>query len=234
MIARLMPTTLALACGLAACGGDSPGATTTDAGEMVQNTSGPYLPWAVGNSWTYRITDETKNGVMTAMKIVTVGAAEPVGGTGANAATVANKVTSTTIPGDQTTVWQAPIGDMSVRYRDQSATATGEVSEENTWSPYRVYFDGSADHVKRGASWPVSFEETKTKTGKTPVTSTQLERWTVVATDEVVSVPAGAFRALVVQKTGGASVKTYWYVRGVGKVKESGGQTEELVTYGLK
>ena len=32
-------------------------------------------------------------------------------------------------------------------------------------------------------------------------------------------------------KAGGSNLKTYWYVPGVGKVKETGGQTEELVSY---
>jgi hypothetical protein len=35
----------------------------------------------------------------------------------------------------------------------------------------------------------------------------------------------------VLQKAGSSTAKTYWYVRGIGKVKETGGQTEELVSY---
>jgi hypothetical protein len=43
-------------------------------------------------------------------------------------------------------------------------------------------------------------------------------------------VPAGTFDAIVLRKVGG-SEKRYWYVRGVGKVKETGGQVEELVSW---
>ncbi|EAU62156.1 hypothetical protein [Stigmatella aurantiaca] len=43
--------------------------------------------------------------------------------------------------------------------------------------------------------------------------------------------PAGTFQAVVLQKAGGGTAKTYWFVRGIGKVKEEGGQTEELVRY---
>jgi hypothetical protein len=223
----------ALAVALGACGGDSGGGTVSvgDGGVTIQNTSGPLLPWAVGNTWTYRVTDK---GTSTS-KIVSVGALEAVGGAGANAAAMANKVTSVTPPDDETITWQAPLGDVHVRYRDQSLTVSpSEVTEENVWAPYRIYLDASGAHTKKGATWVVTFDETKTKAGKMPASSTQEERWTVIAEDEVVVVPAGAYRAVVLQKTGGSNVKTYWFVRGVGKVKESGGQIEELVTYELK
>ena len=50
-----------------------------------------------------------------------------------------------------------------------------------------------------------------------------------------VTVPAGTFTAVYIQKVSatGGSAKTYWYVPGVGKVKELGGQLEELVSYSL-
>jgi hypothetical protein len=38
---------------------------------------------------------------------------------------------------------------------------------------------------------------------------------------------------VVLQKVGGSTPKTYYYARGVGKLKETGGQTEELVDYEL-
>ena len=59
------------------------------------------------------------------------------------------------------------------------------------------------------------------------------ERWTVDSVDEVVEVPAGKFHAIVLQKAGGDTLKTYWFVPGIGKVKETGGQTEALVSYSV-
>jgi hypothetical protein len=38
------------------------------------------------------------------------------------------------------------------------------------------------------------------------------------------------YNAFKVTKTGG-DLKTYWYVPGTGKVKETGGQVEELKTF---
>ena len=46
-----------------------------------------------------------------------------------------------------------------------------------------------------------------------------------------VTVPAGTFDAVVLIKSTATGSKTYWYVPGVGKVKETGGQTEELVSF---
>ena len=47
-----------------------------------------------------------------------------------------------------------------------------------------------------------------------------------------VTVPPDTYEdPVVIQKAGGSSLKTYWYVRGIGKVKEAGGQTEELASF---
>ena len=55
----------------------------------------------------------------------------------------------------------------------------------------------------------------------------------VIALAESITVPAGTFEAVVFQKIGSDTPKRYWYVAGVGKVKETGGQTEELTEYEL-
>jgi hypothetical protein len=50
-------------------------------------------------------------------------------------------------------------------------------------------------------------------------------------------VPAGTFKAIRLHRTGtaaGASDKLYWFVRGVGKIKETGGsRSEELQSYSI-
>ena len=50
------------------------------------------------------------------------------------------------------------------------------------------------------------------------------------------TVPAGTFTCLHLHKVGtddSTAQKDYWFARGVGKIKESGGQTEELASYSL-
>ncbi|HKU43219.1 MAG TPA: hypothetical protein VJR89_33895 [Polyangiales bacterium] len=49
------------------------------------------------------------------------------------------------------------------------------------------------------------------------------------------TVPAGTFSAVVIEKVGGTSTERHWFVRGIGKVKEqSGAQLEELTSYKLR
>jgi hypothetical protein len=119
-----------------------------------------------------------------------------------------------------------------VRFREQSFHAqTGALELEEHWSPYKLHFDGSDAHTRAAASWDEVYEETKHSPGASPETSSERDRWLVDSPEERVTVPAGTFRAVVVVKAAGAELKTYWYARGVGKVKETGGQTEELVSY---
>jgi hypothetical protein len=210
----------AIAAALTGCGGEDPGSNGG-------SSKGPLLPWAEGNSWTYDVTDAM--GVKT-QKVTTVGAAEPVGGSGPNAALMAFKIVTEKGVMDETISWQGVVGDKVVRYREQAFGATsGMLSLEEHWDPYKLHVDGSAERTAAGVSWLEIYEETKITNGS-PITAEARDRWTVISASERVEVPAGTFDAVVLQKVGGSS-KTYWYVRGVGKVKETGGQTEELVDY---
>ncbi|WPB75135.1 hypothetical protein KYC5002_39835 [Archangium violaceum] len=203
------------------CGG------TDSNGSVIEPTSGPLLPWTVGNRWTYRVTDDGE----VSQKETTVGALEPVGGTGPSRDVLAHKVVTLKGTADKTVSWQAASGTGIVRYREQSFQAnTDTVETEEHWSPARLHVDDAPEHAVVGATWLEVYEETKLSGGVSS-TETLRERWTVLADDEPVTVPAGTFRALVLQKAGTSKTKTYWYVRGIGKVKETGGQTEELVSY---
>jgi hypothetical protein len=215
------------------CGGEDPQASGADDGgsDALGGGSAPYLPWAVGNSWTYQVND---SGVLSA-KVTTVGALGPVGGNGPHAASVANQVTTTKGAGDRTVSWQAPLGDLIVRFREQAFQAsTGLLAQEEHWSPPKLHLDMAAAHLVAGATWLEVYQETKQPVMGTASVATARDRWTVLAVDQEVTVPAGTFRALVLQKAGGSTAKQYWYVRGVGKVKETGGQTEELISYQLQ
>ena len=220
--------TLLLACALvaSACGGEDDNKAD---GSTDSEGTGDYLPWTKGNTWTYRVTN---NGEVSE-KITTIEAEEEVGGDGPNKAKRAFKVVTRKGMSDETVSWQARDGDRVVRYREQSFHAgTGELELEEHWAPYKLHFDGTKEHTEEGATYLESYSETKTyASGKPTEESEERDRWFVDSRSEKVTVPAGTFDAIVVQKAGGGDVKTYWYVRGVGKVKETGGQTEELVEY---
>jgi hypothetical protein len=221
--------------------GDTAGAGT-DAGGSGGGSGGsgpdlePLLPWAVGNTWTYEV---TKDGVTT-LKTTTIGELEQVSGSGPNAELMAYHVTTAkgTDAKDHTESWQAPDQDNPLRilrYREQSFGAmTGLLQLEEHWDPAKLHVDGSADRTVAGANWLESYSETKLEVGITPTTHDVRERWTVISDDETVEVPAGSFdHAVHFQKAGGGSTKDYWYARGVGKLKETGSQTELLTEYEL-
>ena len=58
------------------------------------------------------------------------------------------------------------------------------------------------------------------------------ERWTVTAERQPVTVQGQSYEVMIVTQDGRRSQKTYWWARGIGKVKEIGtNQTEELMSY---
>jgi hypothetical protein len=200
----------------AASGGDAGVA----AGEFL-------LPWAEGNAWTYQVTGDGQ----TTTKVLTVGVLEKVDGSGPNQDMLANRTVTRKGELDETISWQNRVGDRVVRYREQSFKAsTGEPDGEEHWDPHKLHIDGSADRIVAGAHWTESYEETKIRSEGGTTSAPRNDQWSVKAVDEEVTVPAGTFHAVVFEKKSN-DIKTYWYAPGVGKVKETGGQTEELMSY---
>jgi hypothetical protein len=211
---------------LLGCGSEDPSAANAGGSTSTQ----PLLPWQAGNTWTYQVTQDAE----VTIKVTTVGDEEPVGGDSPFADVLAFKVVTEKSNGaDQTVSWQGVEGERVVRYREQSYSAsTDQLELEEYWSPYKLHVDWSAERTVTGASWLEDYEETKLPVGDTMSVSSRRDRWSVTAVGEEVVVPAGTFSdTVVLQKIGGNTPKTYWYARGVGKIKETGGQTEELVEY---
>jgi hypothetical protein len=224
---RLAGVVAVLICG--GCGNSDPGAIVTP---DCMAAEGAMLPWKTGNTWTYAVNDE---GIVSTKQTV-VGEMEAVGGTGPNKDVMAFKVVTHKGGMDETRSWQIPSGDSVVRYREQAFSAsTGELELEEHWDPHKLHIDGSAARPVGGVTWLEGYQETKLPVGAAPSTHEAHDRWTVLSACESVTVPAGTFTAVYLQKVSasGGSAKTYWYVPGVGKVKESGGQLEELVSYSL-
>jgi hypothetical protein len=219
----------------------SGGAPSDGGGPVAGETSGgqpdrdvePLLPWQVGNSWTYRI---TKNGSVSE-KTTVVGDEEMIGGDGPNAELLANHVTTDKGAADHTESWQAPSATdpfRIVRYREQAFSAsTGKLSSETYYEPEKLHVDGTPQHTVAGATWLEEYTETQLDVGLPPTTHDVSERWTVIAEDETLKVPAGTFDDVIHLRKVGNSSKDYWYRRGVGKLKETGTQTEELTDYTL-
>ena len=234
---------------LGACGGGSSthGAVGT----------GPWLPLKVGNRWTYQITDI--DGTVS-VKVQGVVSEELVGGDGDAKNTKAFKLVTGNKFADPNgdISYQTLVDSRVVRFRELSIDGkTGARKKEEYYAePWKLRVDVSAAHTTMGASWVESYQSFTVDTPKVPMatpdasaiedagvspsdgglvtTSTQVqETWEVTGSDEPVTVPAGTFKALMVNRISQGTNKTFWFVRGVGKVKETGlgEQTEELTTY---
>jgi hypothetical protein len=230
-----MGSRLAIAVAIAAaagagCGDQDPGAIVTPDCQIAE---GDLLPWKTGNTWTYKVTD----GAIVSTKETVVGAMEPVGGTGPHKDVLAYKVVTHKGGMDQTVSWQGldpGVPERVIRYREQSFSAsTGVLELEEHWDPAKLHIDGRADRRVTKATWLESYQETKLPVGFAATSGEARDRWTVLSGCVSVTVPAGTFNAIHLQKAGGSTSKTYWYVPGVGKVKEEGGQLEELVSHSL-
>ena len=189
------------------------------------------LPLKLGATWTYQVTEATG---AVGMKKTTVEAFEDVGGL--KAGTKAFRMRTDKAGGDDKTVsWLEDRGDMVVRHREVSyKRGTDIINGDESWQPFRMRVDERMERVAAGATWTETYSETVTE-GLSTNTTMVSDRWIVDAADEMLTVPAGTFRCLRVRKLGenGKPDKTFWFARGVGKIKETGGQTEELASFSI-
>jgi hypothetical protein len=254
---RLIRFAFLAAIGVAGCGGssDGGGAATGGMGGYGVDIPAPdsYYPQKVGNSWTYLVTPIEVD--LPSFKTVTIDAMEMVGGNGASRALPAYRhVTCKSAPTveacskpagmdnriDKTVGWMGMVGKTLGNYREQAfKKATDTLVEEDWWEPYRTKIDMSPEHTVLGATWQDMYREFKQPVGSVTTSTSQNEKWTVVAVGETVSVtpPGGAVKTypncIKVTHTNspGSMAKSFWYAKGIGKVKETGAQTEELIDY---
>ena len=246
MSLKCSPSLATILLGLAACGSSAPlpAADAPPGGSPDANANAPdanpvapdapslasrYEPRKVGSVWTYLDTDSTTgtSGVFQS----TVEAYEDVGG--AHAGTFAFRVRIGKLTGP-TVAWEDYVGDLAVRYSQIDYDTTNAVVDTQTEAPYRLKVDETPAHLVTNATYAETFTETTTTT--TTASQSKTEDWKVISNAEQVTVPAGTYTALHLQRTnsGGTTLKTkdFWFVKGVGKVKEvGGGQSEVLMSY---
>jgi len=224
---------LAAGCGGQGSGGLGAGGTGMGmggaGGESVMVTSGDYQPLVLNATWSYHVNDKGPQ----YDKTVVVEALEDVGGP--KAGTMAYRFHET-IPSEYQMTWYQAEGEVVVRYHEQSFDPNATTPKSDEWcDPYRLRIDESAAHTAAGASWDWMYMDTKTSRTKPTSMASITESWTVDAVDEAVTVPAGTFAALRLTHVdpSDGSTKTYWFVRGIGKVREqtNAGHIEELTSY---
>jgi hypothetical protein len=210
----------------AACGGSSSGDDDSGGDPSMR-----YLPWQPGAVWSYKLTDPS--GVLPpAMdKKTTVMAEMDVGGVHAGKRAFLVHVEQMIGSKD---VYETFDRALDIRYQSIFYDVNGMMLSTDIDQPYRLKLDESAAHTAPNATWSTTFTETTIRPGVAPQTSTKTESWRVIDDDEPITVIAGTFEALHIQRTSsGGKTQDYWYVRGTGKVKEtgSGAQEEELMSF---
>ncbi len=208
-------------------GGSGQGGSGQGGGATLER----LLPLAIGASWTYRVTDTGTGEVGTKQNVVE--ALEDVGG--AKAGVTAFRVRTSKPSGKSTVSWQEDTGSAIVRHREQERDVDAVVTLDEHFVPGKLRVDEAPAHLTLGARWDERYSEVAhDPAGGADVTVEKTDRWTVESIDDAVTVPAGSFACVRLRREGQttASDKTYWFARGVGKVKEvGGGQTEELASY---
>jgi hypothetical protein len=219
------------ACCISACGGSDP----KPKNEVVVG-EGPLLPFTEGNQWTYRVTD----GASITDKTTTIGGLEAIGGSGPHAADMAYKVVTRKGAdlADQTESWQAPSAespDRVLRFREISYGTTTQMPKLDTyWDPSKLHIDGREEVLVSDYTWLETYDETKIPYDGSPTTTgTQSDRWTIISLDESLTVAGKRYDHAIHFRKFSTAAKEYWYLRGVGKLKETGTQTEELVSFSL-
>jgi hypothetical protein len=184
-------------------------------------------PLTTGSTWTYRITEPTR-GVFD--KSVEVIGPQAVPETSTTAILVKSMQ-----PHLEEHSWQLELQNGTVvRLREEDLKA-GAIARVTTWSPATVKSLSLAQ--PQGWSYESNIREmTREDTGLVEEKN-RTYVWRVLAVNESVTVPAGTFTAIKVQRARpdkAGSERTYWLVPGIGKVKEDGERLEELVSYDVK
>jgi hypothetical protein len=209
-----------------ACGGGSGGGGRTPPPKFVA-PDGPVLGrLTAGSTWTYQVTDPIQG---TYQKQVVVLGPATLPGTGQ-----ATTQLRETAAGVETLAWHSDADGLFLKWREEERVG-GLLTKTTDWAPGVMKYLSRA--APAGWTWQSDARETVTYPDGTKAVSDVSYVWTVVSASDRITVPAGTFDCVKVTKVNQDKVdktKTYWFAAGVGKVREEGGQVEELASYDLK
>jgi hypothetical protein len=182
------------------------------------------FPLAVGNTWQYRV---TSGAGAVSEKVQTVSGTVAVG------SETAFRLTTMRANERETTSVQIARDGVLLRLEEESYRS-GVLTEHVLYDPGSIRVD--SNHVRAGDVYESRHAKKKVDTRGTVLSSIDVvHRFTVESAGEPIDVPLGRFTAIRIKREGSDdSTKTYWFVDGIGKVKEIGGQTEELVRADLR
>lgn len=201
-----------------ACGED--GGTGSDCGF----DGNAYLPYAVGYTWTYQVTDlgdgsrtQKSQTITSMMTDATFGDVLVQETTKATGRTInLTKVESETV----------------TRYRQEDYDETGAFERATEYDPKKLRLDMTAANTTVGAKWDETYTAIeKDMSGAETGRVSRVDNWEVMGVDVDCTSPFGSFKCLHIRRVrtmGGVADKEFYFAKGIGKVREVGGQLEEL------
>lgn len=216
-----------------------PPATLGDASAVAQTLAKPasYLPLAVGNWWEYRMVEPETQRAQPKNKKLVIDLFGDVGGL--KAGTQGFRMRREDALGSSVR-WLGKEGDVVAWLHDEWMDASGTVTKSQYYQPYRTRLDETPAHLVNEAEWTEEYDDIgiDPTTGEAKVPKHVQVTWTVEALDEAITVPAGSFNCLRLRRRNRQSAttyedQTYWFARGVGKVREDSppAEHEELIAY---
>ncbi len=193
-----------------------------------EDTPPSLWPLTAGSTWVYRINEPDKP---LFEKNVEVLGPQVVPGTSVTATAVRSVQ-----PHLEERSWQIELQNGLVARLREEDLKGGALARVMTWDPATV--KSLARAQARGWSYESTIREMTRLSDGTEEEKQRTYVWSVVAVDETVSVPAGTFtNAIKVLRTRPDKPdkdRIYWLVPGVGKVREEGERTEELLSFDVK
>lgn len=242
----------ALALALAACGGggssddgtdvsdDADGADDSDGGDVDGGPDGggsaqcgfagdDYLPYAVGNTWSYVLTDRDTGERATKEQRIDPEFEHP--DYGLVVTQVTGKINGSTIS------LARREGDRVLRFQQEDRDASGALERTTIYDPPQVRIDESPERTELGAEWDETYTEIELDPDGMELSRIEtIDHNEVIGVDDPCSSPLGEFRCMRISRTrvaGGTAVKEFHFARGIGKIREIGSnQLEELSACG--
>jgi hypothetical protein len=210
---------------LAACGGED-----RPEGDCVASDSTRYLPYSEGYSWTYEVTDLVLQETTTKSQSVTGTMNHPDDGM-----PVFIQVTNKS--SGRTESWVRQSGDALIRLQQVDYDADSVLERTTVYEPGKIRLDETAARIASGASFAenytaIIFDEFGAEKSRTDLT----EQWQVLSVgDPCPGADFADYDCLEIERARtGTPSKTFWFAAGIGKVREEGGQIEQLTACSLE
>ena len=212
----------------AACGGDSGGDGDGDGDNCgFPDSSDQYLPYDLGYSWTYRVTDLGGGGTQT-NKTQSVADAEV---TDDDFPGLSFFQQETSKFGGRTVNLFTREGNTLLRHKQDDFDELDVFERTTLYQPAKIRLDES--RVEAGTMFEEMYTSVITDAAMVTVNVDITESWEVIGTDVPCSSPFGEFTCLQIRRirtVGGTANKDFYFALGIGKVREEGtNQLEELV-----